>query len=481
MKRILFIVCIVLALALGASALFIGNEKSAEAGLGHNIRGWAWSDTIGWISLNSINPGAVSSINFGVNLDNNKKLSGYGWSDNVGWVTFNESQLNGCPKAPCKAYVDGDDLKGWAKVLSADGNGWDGWLSLGSQTGDSVVYGTDTNTIYGVTTPSTPPSGTQAFSWGNSVMGWTFFSFADSGVVDCTTNPTDPACDPKFNSITASCLNENVSGEGRVRVIADAATSQSSINYDFYQGTSPTSLTLQYSSGQGFPMSRFWDHWAPNNTTYFYKVRATNAGGVSVDSQTISASCTNACIPNDWQCGSWGSWSVSDSVWASCTTGQTRSRSRSCSDVNSGTCGVSNPYNTTETQTCSAGAVSKPEVGFSVAQFGRSNFGSGPITVTISDTTKEVTLRSNVITKTPGAVTTCTRTTVPTSGGVGSSDWNGTYTPVNNTNEDISTDLMSPTGRTFTLSLSCRSSLNGNVSEAETKSVRVEANKANPF
>ena len=117
--------------------------KKAQAGAGQNIYGWAWSETIGWISFNNISGGG--DINYGANIDPiTSVISGYTWSENIGWITFNQAELFGCPGFPCLAWVepgcatDQCDVFGWARVCSVfqancsgvlDPNrgGWEGW------------------------------------------------------------------------------------------------------------------------------------------------------------------------------------------------------------------------------------------------------------------------------------------------------------------------------------------------------------------
>jgi hypothetical protein len=91
--------------------ILIFGMKEAQAGTEHNVSGWAWSENIGWISFNCLNQNSCQTVNYGVNLDPQTKIfSGYAWSENVGWITFNESELSGCPQAPCRAWL-GEDNK----------------------------------------------------------------------------------------------------------------------------------------------------------------------------------------------------------------------------------------------------------------------------------------------------------------------------------------------------------------------------------
>jgi len=129
------------------------------------ITGWAWSDTVGWISL--------SGLSFGISIDANGDLSGYAWSDNIGWISANEDDLDDCPQGACKAKLSGNNLQGWMRALSQDGNGWDGWISLkGSGYGPTVSGGNFSG-----------------YAWGSDVVGWIDFANARTEF-DNTCTPT---------------------------------------------------------------------------------------------------------------------------------------------------------------------------------------------------------------------------------------------------------------------------------------------------
>ncbi|KKQ20539.1 MAG: hypothetical protein US33_C0016G0002 [Parcubacteria group bacterium GW2011_GWC1_36_9] len=132
------------------------------AGSEHNISGWAWSSNIGWISFNNTTGGG--SINYGVNKNVDGTLVGYAWSSNIGWIQF--GGLSGFPSGggtqAQNANLNDDNLKGWARALSADGNGWDGWISF-------------SGAGYGVTLTDVNFTG---YAWGSNVVGW-----IDMGIV----------------------------------------------------------------------------------------------------------------------------------------------------------------------------------------------------------------------------------------------------------------------------------------------------------
>lgn len=139
---------------------------------------------------------------FNVNIDRTSKvsagsqhdLSGYAWSDNIGWISFNEN--NGCPEAGCvtKPKMDKNSgaVTGWAKALSADSNGWDGWIKLG-----------------GAWSPSLSFTGVSAsgYSWGSDVVGWVSWSGSGYGVVSSVDLTNQP---PTVVSISSPAIDISV-------------------------------------------------------------------------------------------------------------------------------------------------------------------------------------------------------------------------------------------------------------------------------
>lgn len=174
-------------------AFFIFMPKT-RATYGDNIYGYAWSDGIGWISLNSCtdpsNPATCSTKNpYGVKYNSTTGLlSGYAWSENIGWIQF--GGLSGFPSGTgtassnAKIVVSGANagqITGWARALSpdptndstcptldSDNDGcWDGWISL-SGTGYGVKFNLNTGM----------PNNTLHYGWGSNVIGWVDFSQA---------------------------------------------------------------------------------------------------------------------------------------------------------------------------------------------------------------------------------------------------------------------------------------------------------------
>jgi len=132
-----------------------------------NLFGWAWSSTIGWISM--------SGNGYGITIDsNNNFLSGYAWSNNIGWIQF--GGLTGFPATGSGTTYDNakynsdKTLTGWAKATSAGTSDWDGWIAL-------------SGTGYGVKLDGSSSS----WAWGSDVLGWIDFSRATTTAVTIVT------------------------------------------------------------------------------------------------------------------------------------------------------------------------------------------------------------------------------------------------------------------------------------------------------
>ena len=185
--RSLFPLALIALLALGLIAF--GYIRQTAASASGPMTGWAWSDTIGWISL--------SGPNYGLTVGPDGTISGYAWSDNIGWISANSSDLSGCPSAPCTAKVQNGAFSGWLKALAGGtptSGGWDGWISL-------------SGSGYGVTENNGAVGG---YAWGSDIVGWVSFSAAGSfsPVPTISVNPTTVV---KGNTVTISWSSSNTS------------------------------------------------------------------------------------------------------------------------------------------------------------------------------------------------------------------------------------------------------------------------------
>jgi type II secretory pathway pseudopilin PulG len=71
------------------------------------LRGWAYNDIVGWISLNCLDTGVCGTSNYKV-IENNNYLYGYAWNDNLGWIIFDGrgGKVYLAKKNPYPYYVD---------------------------------------------------------------------------------------------------------------------------------------------------------------------------------------------------------------------------------------------------------------------------------------------------------------------------------------------------------------------------------------
>jgi hypothetical protein len=81
-----------------------------------SVSGWAWSDTIGWVALNCLTPGADPSGcsthgDWGLVADSSGNLSGYAWSDQVGWIQAGPTSCG------TQANISGG-LTGWLRAYT---------------------------------------------------------------------------------------------------------------------------------------------------------------------------------------------------------------------------------------------------------------------------------------------------------------------------------------------------------------------------
>lgn len=79
------------------NGIYSSSTDSCTADATGNLSGFAWNDTVGWISFNCYNHGNCSSSNYSVSVNpNTGDFSGYAWNDTVGWISFNCVNHGGC-------------------------------------------------------------------------------------------------------------------------------------------------------------------------------------------------------------------------------------------------------------------------------------------------------------------------------------------------------------------------------------------------
>ena len=140
-----------------------------------SLKGYAWSENIGWISFSGDNREAAPSASYGVFMDNDTGyLSGYAWSEIIGWIKFGglSDFPTGSGTFSQNAQIVSNKLIGWARTCAGTVNGdcssmtnrtdgWDGWISLsGNNYGVSIA---NHKTFSG-------------YAWGSDVIGWIDFT-----------------------------------------------------------------------------------------------------------------------------------------------------------------------------------------------------------------------------------------------------------------------------------------------------------------
>lgn len=160
----------------------------------NNIRGWAWSENIGWVSFSCHDtPDACATNNYGAHALTTSDLSdssfnsgydegalvGHAWSESLGWISFKRSEVapNGSTDFPnsddpypsknytAKVNTDGT-VQGWARALSGIGETtWDGWIKFSGTAQDLNPYGV--KFASGVFSD---------YAWGGEMIGWLKFS-----------------------------------------------------------------------------------------------------------------------------------------------------------------------------------------------------------------------------------------------------------------------------------------------------------------
>lgn len=207
-----------------------------------SLAGYAWSETVGWISMNCKTGGSTSNDicstkNYKVLIDSTTGvLSGYAWSDNIGWISFNSANVAGCPSGICSPTLTATGLSGFAKVLSGgnpNSGGWSGWIDL------STITRTTATALGG-------------YAWGggdgvsSGVIGWTSMSGSNYGVTldtdpVCTNGAINPtACDScpanfTFNTTTSTCdplvATGKFNGKPTCTIPAGSSNCKSSISW----------------------------------------------------------------------------------------------------------------------------------------------------------------------------------------------------------------------------------------------------------
>jgi hypothetical protein len=137
-------------------AALLSSPRHALSANSISLGGYAWSDTVGWISMNG--------TNYGLSMDTNGNVTGYAWSDDVGWISANSADIAAC-QSGATSRIQGGVWSGWLRAIAgntAQSGGWDGCIAM-SGTGYGVTYNSQTGTFGGD-------------AWGSTNVGWADFS-----------------------------------------------------------------------------------------------------------------------------------------------------------------------------------------------------------------------------------------------------------------------------------------------------------------
>lgn len=171
------VVVVALALVISIGFILFSMKPNVYAQSSNSsITGYAWSETIGWVSFDG--------SGYGLSVSLGGVISGYAWSENIGWVSANGADLAGCPSSPCSARIDNDGtLHGWLRAISggsSQSGDWDGFISL-----SGGGYG-----------PEKDSDGSfNGYAWGSDVVGWLDFQYASTDFA------SEPATDLKVRKI----------------------------------------------------------------------------------------------------------------------------------------------------------------------------------------------------------------------------------------------------------------------------------------
>jgi hypothetical protein len=296
--RIPLIICLITGIGLFGYFFHLQPAKSADT---DNISGWAWSETIGWISFNCTNTGVCGTSDYGVNVDSGTgDFSGYAWSENIGWINFAPGgPYPAAPNYSANFSSASGRVRGWARAVICETNpvdcdGWDGWIKLGD---DSGIWDTNPDTQVYI------ESGTNEFhswAWGDDIVGWISFNCSDTGI--CGTSDykvivgaggvnfapeatnlskTDPDWCGSPPSYFFSWTYSDVDGddESRFDFQVDNNSDFSSPEVDrTYTGLSNPSPS-QNNQTVLVAVSQLPDYLTYNSTTYFWRVRVWDSRG----------------------------------------------------------------------------------------------------------------------------------------------------------------------------------------------------------
>ena len=236
---------------------FAGAQSETET----ELRGWAWSNNVGWVSFNTSDY-SDATANYKVVMDADGKLSGYAWSLNLGWIKFSPElydSANCGSTGDCYGakLVEGspNQLKGWARVCSvyisgcsgslrssAELGGWNGWIRMYNVTQDSN-------------------GGFLGYAWGDLNMGWLKLGLnTQSGggdpTTECPVPLVDGDCCPAWQVCGGGSV-DNPEEESEVTITAQGCDSEMGVFFNPEGGECdlPGDSCRSYSLGEDVEVS----------------------------------------------------------------------------------------------------------------------------------------------------------------------------------------------------------------------------------
>ena len=289
MKKILPIFLAFAVLTVVASVSLVKHQsveaQDSNVGIGGPLRGWAWSSTTGWVSLNcqdvqeifNSSPSSYPTFdgicsragNYKVTVSPTGEMTGWGRSSNVGWIKFGSltppviaGATNGEARMDMTDTPARGTVTGWARACAGTQNkqctgadrtdGWDGWISL---SGTNYVSPIPANDDYefgrgGVTMD--PLTGIfKGFAWGSTNVGW--LNFKDVRCPTCViTDPNDPP--PSCNLWTQPSSVPDTGGN--VEITWNSSGANACFGNGFNTGGATTGETTVFvNSGTTFQLS----------------------------------------------------------------------------------------------------------------------------------------------------------------------------------------------------------------------------------
>lgn len=266
--------------------LAFGGHEVAFAQSGYtpgNLKGYAWSSNIGWISLNcldgSTTGGSVCGTgtgqsNYSVNVNpTTGAFSGYAWSSNIGWLSFQSSDVTSQCGTVASLNLTTNKVSGWGRFLSGSTtSGWDGCINMGTTGTTTPAYAVK------YVTSATP--NLIDYAWGSDVVGWVIFRG--------TLTLGGPSVDLKVNY-------SGTTNDGPVTIPSAGATVR--LSWTTNNVTSCTSTGTGTGTGLGAiasPSQSEWSSTTPTPTTgaTVSVPVATNSTGATI-AHVYTLTCTN--------------------------------------------------------------------------------------------------------------------------------------------------------------------------------------------